>query len=303
MQNTNATTEAAAQNITVFAVSVVSETSGGVDWFTDLTSANNHFDAQVKKFADLPGEVISLFTVTAPSGSSKEEITALADEMMHEESFVALRQHLTTEEYIPIQRSVLKTLIGITEGHIQDIKSGLEEGTYEHPENVGLGQIEIALAQAQAEVDNEDHRLEGVDFNRTLVLEAKATSDHCETPDYCQVQFTKADMAKIIQLSKLCSLMSLSDVRFDFTPNSWGSEGIEERADLSTQSIVVANDEQFWVLAHSDSFNCHYESEILNVGSILTWMKEDTSPIIFESDEVQEAYLDNQAEQDSAEEA
>nr|WP_186827567.1 hypothetical protein [Comamonas testosteroni] len=56
-------------------------------------------------------------------------------------------------------------------------------------------------------------------------------------------------------------------------------------------------------MAHSDSFNCHYESEILNVGSILTWMKEDTSPIIFESDEVQEAYLDNQAEQDSAEEA
>lgn len=303
MTNTNATTLAAVNNITVFSVSVVSETSGAVDWFTDLVSANAYFEAQVKKFADIEGELISLFTVTVPSGSSKEEITALVDEVMHEESFVTLRQHRTTEVYIPTPRSVLKTLIGITEEHIQDIKSGLKDGTYEHPENVGLGLIETTLAQAQAAVETDDQRLEGVEFNRTLVLEAKATSDHCETPDYCEVQLTKADMAKIIQLSKVCAVMGLSEVRFDFTPNSWGSEGIEERADLGIQSIVVTNNEQFWVLAHADSFNCHYESEIQYVGSILSWMKEDNSPIIFESDEVQEAYLDNQAEEDRPEEA
>ena len=303
MTNANTTTLAVANNLTVFAVSVVSASSGAVDWFTDLTSANNYFDEQVKKFADIEGELISLFTVAVPSDSSKNEITALVDEVMDAGAFEALRQHLTTEVYIPMPRSSLKTLIGITEGHVQDIKSGLEDGTYEPTENVGLGQIEITLAQAQAAVETDDQRLQGMAFNRSMILEAKATSNHCETPDYCEVQFTKADMAKIIQLSNFCAVMGLSEVRFDFMPNSWGSEGIEERADLGIQSIVVTNDEQFWVLAQADSFNCHYESEIQSVGSIITWMKEDNSPILFESDEVEELYRDNHADEDFTEEA
>ena len=303
MTNANTTTLAVANNIAVFAVSVVSATSGAVDWFADLTSANNYFDEQVKKFADIDGELISLFTVAVPSDSSKNEITALVDEVMDAGAFEALRQHLTTEVYIPMPRSSLKTLIGITEGYVQDIKSGLEDGTYEPTENVGLGQIEITLAQAQAAVETEDPRLEGMAFNRKLVLEAKATNNHCETPDYCEVQFSKADMAKIINLSKFCAVMGLSEVHFDFTPNSWGSEGIEERADLGIQSIVVTNDELFWVLAHADSYNCHFESEVQSVGSILAWMKEELSPVIFESDDVEERYLDNQSDEESAEEA
>ena len=303
MTNTNASTLAAANNITVFAVSVVSESSGAVDWFTDLVSANAYFDDQVTEFSDIEGELISLFTVAVPSGSSKEEITNLVDEFMDEGSFVALRQHHTTDVHIPVPRSVLKTLIGITEEHVQDIKSGLDDGTYEHSENVGLGQIEITLAKAQAAVETDDQRLEGVEFKRSLVLEAKATGNNCETPDYCEVEFSKADMAKIIQLSNVCAVMGLSEVRFDFMPNSWGSEGIEERADLGVQCIVVTCDEQFWILAQSDSYNCHYESEIQHVGNILNWRNEDNSPIIFENDEVQEAYLDNQAEEESAEEA
>ena len=264
----NTTTLAVANNITVFAVSVVSETSGSVDWFTDLTSANNYFDQQVTKFADIEGEMISMFNVAVPSDSSKNEITTLVDEVMDAGAFEALRQHSTTEVYIPMPRSILKTLIGITEEHVQEIKSCQEEDTYEPSENLSLGLIEVTLAQAQASLETDDQRLEGLAFNRTLILDAKATSDHCETPDYCEVRLSKADMAKIVQLSKLCAVMGLSEVRFDFTPNSWGSEGIEERADLGIQSIVVTNNEQFWVLAHADSFNCHYESEIQYVGSI-----------------------------------
>lgn len=299
----NTTTLAVANNITVFAVSVVSETSGSVDWFTDLTSANNYFDQQVTKFADIEGEMISLFNVAVPSDSSKNEITTLVDEVMDAGAFEALRQHSTTEVYIPIPRSILKTLIGITEEHVQEIKSCQEEDTYEPSENLSLGLIEVTLAQAQASLETDDLRLEGLAFNRTLILEAKATSDHCETPDYCEVRLSKADMAKIVQLSKLCAVMGLSEVRFDFTPNSWGSEGIEERADLGIQSIVVTDDEQFWVLAHADSYNCHFESEIQSVGSILAWMKEEISPVIFESDDVEERYLDNQSDEECAVEA
>lgn len=297
----NTTTLAVANNKTVFAVSVVSETSGAVDWFTDLTSANKYFDQQVTKFADIEGEMISLFNVAVPSDSSKNEITTLVDEVMDAGAFEALRQHSTTEVYIPMPRSILKTLIGITEEHVQEIKSCQEEDTYEPSENLSLGLIEVTLAQAQASLETDDQRLEGLAFNRTLILDAKATSDHCETPDYCEVRLSKADMAKIVQLSKLCAVMGLSEVRFDFTPNSWGSEGIEERADLGIQSIVVSNDEQFWVLAHADSFNCHFESEIHSVGSITTWMKEDNSPILFESDDVEELYRNNQAEEGCAE--
>lgn len=302
MTNTNATTLAAANNITVFAVSVVSESSGAVDWFTDHDSASAYFDDQVTKFADIEGELISLFPVTVPSGISKEEITNLVDEAMHEEAFVALRQHFTTEVYYPTPLSVLKKLIGITEERVQDIKSGLADGTYEQHRNVGLAQIETTLAKAEAVIGNDEQRLEGLPFNRTLVLEAKATSDQCETPDYCEVQLSKEDLAKIIHLSKVCEVMGLSDVRFDFTPNSWGSEGIEDRADLENQSIVVASNEQFWVVAQADNFNCHYESEIQDVGSIISWMKEDKSPIIFESDEVQESYRDNQKAEECDEE-
>ena len=103
-------------------------------------------------------------------------------------------------------------------------------------------------------------------------------------------------MAKIIRLSKACEDLNVSDMRFEFHPVCWGKEGIEERADLRAPCVVVGSQGEFWITAIAEAYNCHFETDVYLIDSIISWLKEDASATLFETDEVKEVFTDNQEE-------
>ncbi|WP_131421417.1 hypothetical protein [Comamonas thiooxydans] len=296
MPNTQTSTLTTSSDVTtVHAVAVESTSSGMVDWFHDLASANQHFDAQVALFADIPGERIVLFALNVPAGTSNDKITDLVDEAMHEEAYRPIRVHVTAVQlFYPTPQGVLEKLISVAEDHIREVESGLDDGTYDRAENVNLPQAKAAVQVAKESICFEGPRLEGVDFNRKMVLQARATASNGEPPEYCEFPLSKDLLAKIIRLSKACEDLNVSDMRFEFHPVCWGKEGTEERADLSAPCIVVGSQGEFWITAIAEAYNCHFETDVYLIDSVISWVKGDDSATLFETDEVKEAFTDNQ---------
>ena len=291
------TTAAAAEGRFVYAVSVESASSGMVNWFHNTEAANANFDRQIKDFEDCPGEHIKLFAVVVPQNISNQEVTDLVDEAMHKGGIPLMRSHKTTVEYVTVPACALNTIIGCADQHVDDLNTGIAEGIYSEAENADLPVKKAALAKVMGAITADESRFNDVVLDRTIVLEAHATSDHATSPDYCAVHFTKELLQKIATLSKTCEALQISQIRFDYYPESWGSEEVEECAQLNDSCIVVCQDETFWFSDLAEAYNCHFETDPITITNALEVLKAESGPIVFDSDEVKEAYYSNETDE------
>ena len=128
-----------------------------------------------------------------------------------------------------------------------------------------------------------------------VVLQAHATCDDANAPQYCAFQVDDAFIERITALTSLCQQHELSQVNITCHPELWGPVGTEEESRLQCGELIVTHSGQFWFSDSPKNSNGFFESEPINVAGLKSLLAASNfSKVVFANGEIRDIWDEDQ---------
>lgn len=164
----------------------------------------------------------------------------------------------------------LRRVLRFAESYLEDITSGLEDGTYKASENLDhednlrtasvlhalIGESELKVLPVEVDATVPDPK------QVTFYFDAHACDDHGDGPQAAKLIVTQSFVDMLVELQKLVTSKSqpLSEVRVFAAPEMWLPDGIDDELRLNCAELVVSG-EQFWFTDAPKHANYTIESD------------------------------------------
>lgn len=179
----------------------------------------------------------------------------------------------------PIEK--LRVVLGLAVSYLEDITTGLEDGTYDAIDNLDYDdhkQIvaelsdliggDAAGAAPKPEADG-DSKAALAHKKVTFYFDAQACDDHGDGPQAAKLVVTQPMVDKLMRLQRLVSDKDqpLSELRIYEAPDMWLPKGVEDELRLHCPEMIVSASE-FWFTDYPKHANYTIESDAYSIAEL-----------------------------------
>lgn len=171
----------------------------------------------------------------------------------------------------PIKK--LRIVLSLAESQLEDVSTGLEDGTYVASENPDHDVNCQAVALLRELIDDDDLEVQPDLASAGAVatvlsqkqvafyFDAHACDEHGDGPQAAKLMVTQSVVDMLVELQKLVASKSqpLSEVRVFAAPDMWLPDGIDDELRLNCAELVVSG-ENFWFTDAPNHANYTIES-------------------------------------------